>query len=113
MSVAGSMSERFRFDRRVATGDQYGGGETAFSPVFETSASRRFLRGGEAVLASRLEGRQPVLLTIRSSLQSREITSAWRAVDARSGESYNVTAVNPGADRQWIEILAISGAGDG
>jgi head-tail adaptor len=41
--------------------------------------------GGEEVVASRLAGVQPLILTVRSSSQTRQVTSGWRAYDARAG----------------------------
>lgn len=113
MATAGTLTHRIRFDSRTATSDEYGGSEGAFFPGFVMWAEKKYLRGTEAVQASRLAGKQPVLITIRSSPQSRTVGTDWRAVDPRSGETYNITAVNPTQDRQWIEILAVSGGGDG
>lgn len=113
MATAGTLTNRIRFDSRAPTSDKYGGSESAFIPGFEVWAEKKFLRGTEAVQASRLAGKQPVLITVRSSNQSRAIDTNFRAVDARSGETYNITAVNPTQDRQWIEILAVSGGVDG
>lgn len=113
MTTAGELHELFRFDARVETSDQYGGSEGAFAPVFSCRAKRQFLRGTEAIQSARLEGRQPVVLTIRNSVQGRAVNTDFRAVDARTGATFNITAINPTPDRQWIEILAISGGGDG
>jgi head-tail adaptor len=114
MTTAGELKDRFRFDTRTVTDDQYGGSESTFAPVFTTAAKVQYLRGTEAVQSARLEGRQPVVVTIRNSAQGRAVNADYRAVDARTGTTYNITAppaITP--DRQWIEILAISGAGDG
>lgn len=67
--------------------------------------------GGEAVIASRLTGVQPVLITVRRSSQSRRIVSGWRAVDARDGTVYAITS--PAADMDqsgaFLEVMATTG----
>lgn len=113
MTTAGELNHRFRFDVRTETDGPHGAGESAFAPAFTCSAKVQYLRGTEAVQSSRLEGRQPVVVTIRNSSQARAINTDYRAVDARTGATFNITAINPTPDRQWIEVLAISGGGDG
>lgn len=111
--AAGRLNQKFRFEQRSDVADGYGNTKAAWATVFTHAAARKFLRGGETVQAARLEGRQPVLLTIRSSAASRAVTTDWRAVDDRSGETYNIRAVNPTEDRKYIDILCESGVADG
>jgi hypothetical protein len=72
-------------------------------------ARRQFVRGGEDVMAARLEGRQPVVLTVRKSTDTDDITTDWRATDARTGAVYNIRTVQPSEDRAWIDLLCESG----
>ena len=113
MARAGKLNRRFRFEQRADQDDGYGNTKAVWSAVFTHAGSRRFLRGGETVQAARLEGRQPVIVKIRSSAASRAVTTDWRAVDARSGEIYNIRTVNPTDDRKYIEFMCEAGVADG
>lgn len=53
---------------------------------FKAWAHVRHLRGGESVMAARMQSRSPAILTIRNSASARQVTSEWRAlVRDRSG----------------------------
>ena len=86
-------------------GLQTGWSEDAYS----CRAQIRYLRGGEAVQAARLDGKQPVVVTIRRSDVADMITSDWKVKDARRGTIFNVRAIVPTEDRAWLEITAESG----
>lgn len=113
--TAGLMHERFTFQTRSDTsgnspaGDGYGNFEGGWVDEFTVWARRRFLRGGEDVLGARLEGRQPVVLTVRRSSDTERITTDWRATDARSGKVYNIRSVEFPEDRAYIDLLVESG----
>lgn len=112
---SGELDQRFRFDVRVDNaGDGAGNFQDVWAPdVGPVWTKRQYLHGSEAVQAARLAGEQPVLLTVRASSDSRRITTDHRAVNVRTGETYNITAVNPTADRAAIELLATSGVATG
>lgn len=81
-----------------------------FETRFTVSASMIPRNGGEAVIAGRLEGRQPFIVTVRSSELTRQITSEWRLVDARTDKVFAVkTAADPDGKRQWIDLLVEEG----
>jgi head-tail adaptor len=106
---AGSLEELVAFDSPSETADDYGGVATAFLEAYRCRAHFRYLRGGETVQAARLEGRQPVVVTIRTSGLARTITTDWRMRDVRSGDTYNIRSIVPCDDRAWIEITAEKG----
>jgi head-tail adaptor len=57
-------------------------------------------------MAARLEGNQPVVITVRASSDTRRITTDWRAVDARDASHvFNVRSTSPGERRDYIDIL--------
>ena len=62
-------------------------------PVFTCAANIKPRLGGEDVLASRLTGVNLVNITVRRSLQTAAVDTAWRIVDERSGAIYNVRSV--------------------
>lgn len=112
---AGKLTERYTFAKRTDTstdspaGDGYGNFEGSWSDQFTVWAERTFLRGGEDVLAARLEGRQPIILRIRRSSDTEQITTDWRATDTRRSKVYNIRTVSETPDRQWIDLLVESG----
>lgn len=106
---AGRLDRRLSFYRRVEQDDGAGNTVSDWVLQFSQQGNRKFLRGGESVMAARLESRQPVILTVRASTQARAVTNDWRVVD-RDGTVYNVRE-NPkeSDDRGFLELLAESG----
>ncbi|NGN45178.1 head-tail adaptor protein [Mesorhizobium sp. CGMCC 1.15528] len=110
-SGAGSLSERITFQVRGVVPDGYGNDVTGpFADQFIEPARLAPRLGSEPVIAARLTGVQPFLLTVRSSTRTRQITPAWRAVNARTGVTYNIKAiVNPDERNQYLELLVVQG----
>lgn len=109
---AGQLTYRARFQSRAEQDDGYGNTVSVWQDLFTRWCNVRFLRGGEAVMASRLEGRQPVIITVRSCSQTRTITSDMRCII--DGRTYNVRELpRLSQDRAWVEFLAESGVADG
>ncbi|MEQ1901861.1 MAG: head-tail adaptor protein [Devosia sp.] len=111
---AGDLRERVQLMRRALVSDGVGGtvpgGE--FELVNTVWANIRPLKGGESVLEARLQGRQPHIVTVRSSSLSREIDESWQMVDARNGErKFAIVAppTDPDGKRAWLEILVVEG----
>lgn len=108
--AAGDLSQRYRFERRVEVADGSGNFEGGWELQFTVAANRKYLRGGESVMASRLDAKSPVILRIRSSAQARTITNDWRAVDARTAEIFNIRErPQESDDRAFLEMLCHSG----
>lgn len=105
---AGKLDRRFRFERRQAIDDGHGNSVGEFVHQFTVAANMVFLRGGEGVLAARLAAKQPAILTIRDSVAARSIAAEWQAVDARSGEVFNIRE-NPKLSDGYLEMLVESG----
>lgn len=112
---AGDLRERLSFQSREPIDDGYGNRVSGdFVEQFACAARIQPLKGGEGVQAARLQGTQPVILTIRSSLQAKQVTTAWRAVDARRGAIYNITSLANMDERGvMIDLLAVSGGASG
>lgn len=110
---AGTLRERFAFDKRAESSDGAGNTVADFAWQFTRSASRDFLRGGETVMASRLEGRQPVIIAVRADSATRLVTADWRCRDMNSGEAFNIRSVQPSSDRSMIEFLCEKGVAHG
>lgn len=105
----GDLIEAVAFDALTGTPDGSGGVTQAWQEQFSTRAAFRYLRGGESVIAARLAGSQPVVVTIRAQDAARQITPEWRMRDTRRGTAYNIRAIIPSDDRKFLEITAESG----
>ncbi|WP_370281558.1 head-tail adaptor protein [Pseudooceanicola sp.] len=106
------MNGRELVDRLVFDAPSYdaAGSQVGWTPsAYVCRGKIRYLRGGETVQAARLDGKQPVVVTIRRSDDAQAIDTDWIMRDARGGEKYNIRAVVPTEDRRWLEITAESG----
>jgi len=108
---AGQLRERVAFDLRTTVDDGYGNPVTGpFVEQFVAPARIMPLRGGEAVMADRLTGRQPVIITVRYSDAAMQIHPGWQARDVRKGTVFNVTgAANMDEKKIYIDVLAVAG----
>lgn len=113
MAAAGKFTRALRFESPAPLpgGDGAGNTENGWQERCTVSASVQPRFGGEAVIASRLTGQQPVTITVHRSPRTRDITSGWRAVDARTGEVFAITspAADMAQDRAFLEMMAVSG----
>lgn len=112
MAGAGSLNERVTFMRFVSTTDQYGGQTGTWQDQFTAAASITWSRGGETVIAGRLQGKQPAVLRIRTSAAARDIKPTDKAVNARTGEVFNIRELPREArdSRGYLECLVEVGA---
>jgi SPP1 family predicted phage head-tail adaptor len=101
------MRERLTFSKRAVANDGYGNPVSGeFEDQFTVAARINFARGGEDVLAERLGGRQPIIVTIRLSENARLIGTDWRAVDANNGARiFNIRSVTPDEHKRQIDLL--------
>lgn len=111
------------FDAPVRSPDGYGGVDEGFTgegQQLKAAAHFRYLPGSEPVMAARLDGRQPIVITVHNSVEMGAVNSAWRMRDLHdgmfdtggdwSGPIYNVrTDPVPSQDRLWLEILVETG----
>lgn len=105
---AGSLYDKITFSTITEVPDGHGG----FEPTptdFTVRANIRYLRGGETVQAARLTGKQPVVVTVRRSSATAALTTDDKMRDARTGTEYQIRAIVPTEDRQFMEITAESG----
>jgi SPP1 family predicted phage head-tail adaptor len=109
---AGDLRDRVAFDAPVEFKDEYGGvsqGFTAPEIALHCWAHFLYLKGGETVQASRLQGRQPVVVTIRATSRTQTITPDWRMRDLLRGGTYNIRAIVPTQDRAFLELTCETG----
>lgn len=108
--TAQELHHRVAFDRRVQTNDGAGNRRGAFQEQFKVWAAFRSRGGSESVMAERLEGRNIIGVYLRSSAQTRKITSDWQMRDARTGEKYAVRIVDAVTDSRWVYLEARTGS---
>lgn len=107
---AGRLDRRFRFSRRVDVEDGHGNTVAEMQFQFEMAGNRKYMRGGEAVLASRLTAKTPAIITIRNCDNARQIHPEWQAEDARTGELFQIKESPRESDnRGYVEMLVLSG----
>jgi head-tail adaptor len=107
---SGALTERLAFLQQVEGDDGHGGVVVGWQEQFQEPARLMPLRGGETVMAGRLQGTQPFVCTVRSSTRTRAVTPAWRAVNARTGTAYNIKAINnPDERNAYLDILMVTG----
>lgn len=116
MSSAGKARFRVRFDKQAEIEDPAGGTTSNWQEQFTRWADIRPQKGGEDVMAQRLQGRQPVLIFVRYDSETAMITPAWRAVELLNNIPIRFYAIKTCEDmerrRQWITMLAEAGAAD-
>ncbi|MDX0597154.1 head-tail adaptor protein [Sinorhizobium medicae] len=109
---SGRMRQRLHFQKRPEGEDDYGNPQSGpYETVFTVAAELIPLRGGEPVQAARLVGVQPYTVRIRSCAAAREVTTAWRIVDARNASRVmNIrTVTNPDQKNAWLDLLVDDG----
>lgn len=104
MKPAAKLDRLVAFDAPTSAPNGQGGVISGWQERLQAWANFRFLRGGEVVQSARLEGRQPVVVTVRSGDQTNAITPEWRMRDLRDGTIYAVRSCpTPGRER-YIEL---------
>jgi SPP1 family predicted phage head-tail adaptor len=107
--TAQDLQNSIAFDEPSEVSDGQGGTIFGWQERYRCRAHYRYLRGGETVQAARLEGRQPVIITVRASSETRQVRTEWRIRDTRTGTEFNIRGIVPTEDRRFLEITAESG----
>ncbi|KZL04545.1 Phage head-tail joining protein [Pseudovibrio axinellae] len=108
-----TMLEVVAFEALVSSPDGYGNKTAGYETQFEVRAHFRYLRGGESVIGARLEGIQPVVVTIWRSPDTEAIQTSWRMKDLITGTVYAVRTKVPSDDHLCFELTCESGEIDG
>lgn len=103
---AGDLRHRVSFAARADGDDGRGNKKGNFAERFQVRAALRPRGGSEAVVAARMEGRNTLGVYVRSSQQTRQITSDWRMTDVRTGEVYAIKIVDSVTDVAWVYLEA-------
>lgn len=114
--TAGKLTERVRFERRAAASDGYGNTEGAWETLIDSRrASLRPTKGGELVIADRLQGQASFDLWVYSDSATRQLTTDDRAVDARDPRrTFNILFIGDLiGDGRWLFMQAQQGGASG
>lgn len=111
---AGRLRALLRCQRKGPAADEFGNpvpNGDDWKTYFHVRAGLVPRNGGEAVIAGRLQGRQPYIVTVRQNSNTRMITPEWRLVDDRDPKRvYAVrTVADPDGKRMWLELLVEHG----
>lgn len=114
MRGAGQLRNRVHCQMKGPATDEFGNpvpGGAVWATQFSVRAGFRPRNGGETVIAGRLQGVQPYIVTIRQSSQTRMITPGWRLVDANNvTRIFNVKSLaDPDDKGAWLELLVEQG----
>ncbi|MEM6617454.1 MAG: head-tail adaptor protein [Pseudomonadota bacterium] len=110
---AGPLRYNYSFQRRGATNDGFGNVETDWVEQFQQRGGRAFFRGIEKAQDAASTATQKMIIQIRQSDNADTVSTDFRVVDVRSGETYNVVAVEADPVRRLIELIVESGGADG
>ncbi|MDX3929249.1 MAG: phage head closure protein [Shinella sp.] len=109
---AGDLYHRVAFDKRETVDRGDGVKVGSWVEQFSVRAGFTHLRGGESVMAGRLQGKHTQVITVRASSQTREVGADWRVRDVRSGIAFNIRDITPTNDRAWLDFLCESGVAE-
>ena len=111
---AGRYIELVAFSMRELVDDGYGNEDAGdWAEQFQTRAEFIPIRASEVVMAGRLENRETVIMTVRKSADTMQITAGWQATDVHRGVAYNINSLEEAKSRADIELLATSGGATG
>src|SRR5690606_29427747 len=108
--TASDLRDRVRLEKREEIDDGYGGVVGQWVTQFERDACILLSKGGETVIAARLQSVQPALIIVRFDTETATITPTWRLIETRSGTVYNIrTAADMERRRRFITLLCEPG----
>lgn len=117
MLRAGELITPVEFESREPLpppGDENGTAIGAWRHQFFAHAKLVPLRRGESVIAGRLAGVQPYVLTIRDKAAAKYLATDWRVKNRRTGETFNITTVERDpAKRGEVSCVIVAGVADG
>lgn len=106
------MRESVKFQRRGASTSGISSTPGAWADLCGPFRARlQPLNGREEVLAQKLSGVQPFILTIRYCAAAAALTNQDRAVHARTGVAYDITSppVNTDERQMYLTMIVKSG----
>lgn len=109
MTDSGDLNQRVSFGERAMISDGAGNERGAFADKFTVWAEFVHMRGGEGIMAARLDGRHVQVVRVLASTETRQVTSTWLAKDARKGTLFNIRDITPSKDGAFLDMLCETG----
>lgn len=99
------------FERRAMVSDDFGNEQAGdWQELCRRSCAIRPLKGGERVIAGRLEGQVPALIFVRLDEITKQARASWRLRNVESGEFWAVrSAADMEQKRRFITMSCESG----
>ena len=101
---AGQLREIFSAQARQQVEDEYGNTVGSWVEQSRHRVSLVARRGGEAVIAGRLQGTVNYIVTARYCVAAAAITPDHRFVDERTGVAYAIHTAVPRPKRDYIDF---------
>jgi SPP1 family predicted phage head-tail adaptor len=109
--TASDLRDRVSLEKQEEVDDGYGGTTGQWVAQFERDACILLSKGGETVIASRLQSIQPALIIMRFDAETSTITADWRLIETRSGIMFNIrTSADMERRGRWWTMLCDAGA---
>jgi head-tail adaptor len=106
---AGDLDQRVTFGERTIIDDGAGNERGDFADRFTVSAQFVHLRGGESVMAARLDGKHVQVIRVWTSSDTQQVTTDWLVKDARKGTLFNIRDITPARDGSFLDLLCETG----
>lgn len=117
--TAGRLNSRVRIERRAATSDIYGNTQGAWQSLIagepaEIRPIRAASPGVEIVDAASIVAAGLVEILVRYSSRTLQIRVSDRLVNTRTGEAFNIRAIeNPDMRGKYLRLLCQAGVANG
>lgn len=105
----GAMRELVTLQYATYEDDGFGNQIETWHDVGPLPARIRYLKGSEEVLAGRLTGVQPIEIRVRNAGDAAGVSTVWRAVNARTSETFNIRSVVRSPRGEWADLLVEAG----
>ncbi|WP_189526621.1 phage head closure protein [Mesorhizobium sp. M7A.F.Ca.ET.027.03.2.1] len=105
----GQMREVVRLQQYTEVDDGHGNTVGEYADVATIPARIQSVKGSEQILAGRLAGVQPIVITIRNGGDAAAVNTDWRAVNDRTEETYNIRSIIRSERGDWIDLLVEAG----
>ena len=105
----GQMREVVRLQEREEIDDGSGNFYGEWVDRATIPARIQSLKGSEQVLAGRLSGVQPIVITIRNGGAAAAVTTEWRAINHRTDVEHNIRSIIRSERGDWIDLLVEAG----
>jgi len=106
---AGQLRESVTLQSYTEVDDGHGNTYSEWADVATVPARIRYIKGSEQVLAGRLTGVQPIVITIRNGGPVAAVTTDWRALDARASTPFNIRSIIRAERGDYIDLLVEAG----